>query len=115
MIRAWQDFAGILLGVSEFGDDIIVVIKAPSAPPRSIMTFGWDVAGPGGSGEYAFQGSLVLAENFDRWIDRLAKDDWCEYGLVPGSIKALRATRQIKLRSHFTRLNPLINWDETSD
>jgi hypothetical protein len=108
--RGWNEFSAILLGKSSFGDEIVWVLSAPSAPAGSIMTIGPDIAGPGGTGEDALEYSLVLSEDFDHWITRLARDGWTEYGLVPGSIDEQPAERQKELRAHFKRLNPSITW-----
>lgn len=108
--RGWKDFSAIRLGVSCFFDEIVWVLSAPSAPAGSIMTFGPDVAGPGGTGKDAIEGSLLLSDDFDHWITRLARDGWTEYGLVPGSIKEEPAERQNEVRAHFRRLNPSITW-----
>jgi hypothetical protein len=109
--RGWKDFSAIRLGISSFFDEIVWVLAAPSAPAGSIMTFGPDVAGPGGTGKETIEGSLVLSDDFDHWITRLARDGWTEYGLVPGSITEQPAERQKELRAHFKRLNPSITWD----
>ncbi len=110
--RGWKDFTAIRLGISSFFDEIVWVLSAPSAPAGSIMTFGPDVAGPGGTGKETIEGSLVLSEDFDHWITQLARDAWTEYGLVPGSIKEQPAARQKDLRTHFRRLNPFITWGD---
>src|SRR5262245_15898568 len=61
---AWENFFAIRLGSSCFGDEIVWVLSAPSAPAGAIMTFGTDVAGPGGTGDDAIEPSLVLSEDF---------------------------------------------------
>jgi hypothetical protein len=108
--RGWKDFSAIRLGKSSFGDEIVWVLSAPSASAGSIMAFGPDVAGPGGTGQEAIEPSLVLAEDVHSWMSRLARDQWTEYGIVPGGIKELPAERQIELLAHFRRFNPRITW-----
>jgi hypothetical protein len=110
--RGWQDFSAIRLGVSSFFDEIVWVLSAPSAPAGSIMTIGPDIAGPGGAGEHALDYTLVLSEDFGHWISRLSRDEWIEYGLLPGSIGDSPAERQQQLQSHFKGLNPSITWGD---
>lgn len=111
----WKDFAAIRIGAGAYGDEIVVVISAPCAPKGSIMAFGPDVAGPGGTGAGRLRESLVLSEDFDHWITRLDQDGWVEYGLGPGGIKNLPAERQKELRANFLRLNPAISWGARGD
>lgn len=106
----WRDFSGLEIGRSAFGDQIIFVQNAPSAAPGSIMAFGMDVFGPGGDGDAAIEGSILLAGGFTRWIKRLREDEWQDYGLVPGGIRALSARRRKELVEELQRLNPQADW-----
>lgn len=106
----WKAFSAIRFAMGCFGDHICYVKSAPSAPAGSVMSFGFDVAGPGGTGDEALVNSLLLSEDFDHWIVRLERDQWIEYGLVPGGIDDLPAARKSELGAHFRRLNPRITW-----
>ena len=113
-IRAWRQFSAIRIGVSNFGDDIVYVLSAPSAPSGSIMMFGFEVAGPGGTGPDVFESSLLLARSLEAWIVRLEQHNWIEYGIVPGMIDELPLVQQGEVRSHFRSLNPAITWGRRS-
>jgi len=106
----WEEFSGYRIGVSNFLDEIILLLKSRVCPPGSIITLGPDVAGPGGDGPYTLEYSLVLASDFDSWLDRLEQDNWKEYGLGPGEIADLPRPRALSLKQHFHRLNPGISW-----
>jgi hypothetical protein len=108
----WTKFSGIEIGRSCFGDRIVYIQCCPVAPAGSIMAFGIDVAGPGGEGDETNDHSLVLDLNLKSWLNRLARDGWIEYGIVPGAIKDLPADRQRQLRKHFLTLNPQIEWGD---
>lgn len=106
----WEGFRGLYIGVSSYHDDIYWARSASCCPDGSILTFGPDVAGPGGEGEYVLEPSLVLASNFDGWLPHLARHDWFEYGLAPGEIWELPNAEQSELRAYYAALNPGIPW-----
>lgn len=110
-IPGWEDFRGLYIGVSRYLDGIYSVRSAPCCPSGSILTFGPDVAGPGGTGDHALDGTLVLASSFDEWLTHLARCDWFEYGLGPGAIWDLPRAEQSELRAYYRALNPGIKWD----
>jgi hypothetical protein len=60
----------------------VYVLDAPSCPPGSIFAIGRDMAGPGGSGPYALEGSLVLAASFREWLAHLERWGWVEYAVA---------------------------------
>jgi hypothetical protein len=106
----WEAFSGYRIAVSNFLDEIILVLNAPVCSSGSIITLGPDVAGPGGDGAHTLEYSLVLANDFDSWLDRLEQDQWIEYGLGPAGIADLPRPRAMVLKQHFHRLNPRISW-----
>jgi hypothetical protein len=106
----WEDFRGVCIGVSAFLDRIYWVRRAPCCPTGSILTFGPDVAGPGGMGDHTLEPTLVLASSFNEWLDRLARYDWFEYGFGPGAIWDLPDAEQSELRAYYRSLNPGIEW-----
>lgn len=106
----WDDFRGIYIGVSSYHDGIYRVRSAPCCPAGSILTFGPDVAGPGGVGEHTLEGPLVLAPSFDEWLGRLARLDWFEFGLAPGDIAERPRAERSALRAYYKALNPGIRW-----
>jgi hypothetical protein len=108
---SWAWFSAVRIGTGCFGDEIVYVLGAPLGGVGSIAAFGCNISGPGGSGEDAnISGSLVLADDFQDWLIRLAKDGWHEYGLVPAEIDELPKQRATDLRRHFRELNPRIEW-----
>ena len=104
----WEEFRGLFLAISSFHDGIYWVRGAPCCPAGSILAFGPDVAGPGGTGDYPLEPSLVLAANFDEWLHHLEQSNWTEYGLFPGAIAELPDVEQTQLRSYYRFLNPSI-------
>ena len=106
----WASFRGIRLGASAYFDEIFYVLEAPVARSGSIIAFGVEVNGPGGTGDEAFEPSIVLAASFEDWIDRLRKDNWEDYGLFPGGIHRLQQERQMQLNKQLLSLNPKISW-----
>ena len=109
-VAEWGTFKAIRIGAGAYGDSVCYVLRAPVAPAGAIMAFGMDVAGPGGAGPAALQGSLVLAANFNSWLARLREDGWQEYGLQPGTIPELPEERARSLKRLFRSLNPAIAW-----
>lgn len=109
-LDGWESFDGYRIGIGMFFDEIVYVINAPVCTPGSILALGVDVAGPGGIGEYTIEPSLVLAETFSEWIDRLERCKFVEYGLCPGGLSELVQDKELQLRLNFKRLNPLISW-----
>ena len=108
----WESFRGFRIGMSSFFDDIIYVSSSPCCPAGSIIAFGVDVIGPGGSGPFPFECSLVLAATFSNWLRRLEEQKWMEYGLFPGEMERLRPRRQQEQLAHYRSLNPNCEWDE---
>lgn len=107
----WESFAGLRIGNSSFFDDIIYVSSSPCCPAGSILAFGLDVSGPGGSGPFPFECSLVLAATFSDWLCRLEKQKWIEYGLVPAEIPRLWPWRRRDQLAYYRSLNPSCEWD----
>jgi hypothetical protein len=106
----WEGFAAYRIGVSPFFDEIVYVLDAPICPAGSILTFGVDIAGPGGRGPASLEPSLVLASSFAEWLSHLEQTGWVEYGLVPGGLAELSKAEQQKHRSYYHTLNPGISW-----
>jgi hypothetical protein len=106
----WEDFSGYRLGMGRFFEEVILISSSPVCPAGSILTLGVDVTGPGGEGPNTLEGSLVLATDFQTWLQRLRQDDWVDYGLGPGGIKNLPPDRAAALKQHFRRLNSKITW-----
>src|SRR5260370_6520885 len=90
----WADFAGFLLGLSWFRDEIVYVVSAPVCSSGSIMVFGPDISGPGGIGKATIEPSLVLATSFSRWLPHIERWCWTEYGIVPGDIDERQSEEQ---------------------
>lgn len=79
----WKQFAGWRIGYSDTLDEIVYVIRAPGIREGSVIAMGTTPAGPGGLDRFAPEGSLVLAESFDKWIARLQQHGPDAHGLFP--------------------------------
>jgi len=108
----WAEFSGFRIGLSPFLDEIVYVLSAPVCGAGAIMIFGFDIAGPGGTGEAVEEPSLVLAPSFSEWFAHLERYGWTEYCLAPGGISELPAAEQVELRSYYRALNPHISWGD---
>jgi preprotein translocase subunit Sec61beta len=113
-VPGWSEgFAAVRIGISQFFDEILYVLKAPVCAEGSILTIGVGVAGPEGSGADILEAALVLANSFTDWLQHLKQVDWVEYGLVPGAIKELPEATQKEIRRYYLSLNPGITWGAT--
>jgi len=113
-IPGWSEaFAAVQIGISQFFDEILYVLKAPVCAEGSILTIGVGVAGPEGSGADILEAALVLANSFTDWLQHLKRMDWVEYGLIPGEIAKLPKSMQQGLRQYYLSLNPGITWGAT--
>lgn len=106
----WEAFDGWLVGSGEFFDEIIYATSAPCCESGAILAQGADIASTDGDDPKWLSCVLVLAANFEEWIARLARYDWFEYGLFPGSVSELTDSKQSDLRRHFAALNPGSHW-----
>lgn len=111
-VAGWESFRGLRIGVSSFFDDIVYATSSPSCSAGSILAFGVEVMGPGGTGPNRFECSLVLADAFSTWLKRLEQHNWKEYGLVPSEIQRLRSRIQREQLAYYQSLNPGIEWEE---
>lgn len=109
-LEGWEHFSGYRIGISSFFDEIVYVLNAPTCPPGSILLLGVDICGPGGDGPLAFECSLVLATNFQEWLNRLERSKWIDLGLIPGEFEHLPASEQGEVSRYFKSLNPQITW-----
>lgn len=109
----WNSFHGIRIGVSMYFDEILYVLNAPCCGRGTILTIGPDISGPGGVGAEIdlLEPSLVLAESFDAWLQRLEECNWEEYGIRPGALTELPSSERRTNWQHYKRLNPDITWE----
>lgn len=105
--EGWEGFAAIRMGMGMFFEELVYVIDAPSCPPRSILAIGGLAPGPGGSGPYALESTLVLAATFQDWLSHLEAWGWVEYAVA--GIGDLSDGQQQELLQYYLRLNPGMN------
>lgn len=110
--RNWATFSAICVALDAYGDLICYVLRSPVAPRGAVMAFGYDIAGPGGTGQDVIDHSVVLAPDFRTWIARLEEDGWTEHGLAPGGLAALPDAVRAERERLFKRLNPHSHWAE---
>ena len=79
--EGWEGFDACQVGIGMFFEQIVYVLDAPSCPRGSILAIG-NVAGPGGTGPYALESTLVLATSFPHWLTHLERWGWVEWAVA---------------------------------
>jgi hypothetical protein len=105
--EGWRGLAGFLIGVGTFGEEILYVLDAPCCPAGSILALGGLAPGPGGTGPYTLEQSLVLAVSFRGWLAHLERCGWVEYAVT--GVRDLPEPQQEEVCQHYLALNPSMN------
>ena len=110
--EGWEKFAAFLIGGGCYGERIVSVIDAPCCQPGAILALGGELNwGPGGTGPFASECTLVLGSSFSEWLHHLEEEEWWEYTIGYG-IPDLSLDHQRRLRAYYLTLNPHIEWPE---
>lgn len=99
----WEDFDAILIGANCFGHELYYVVNAPSCANGAILELDFEAGGPGGSGPYALEGTLVLAASFQEWLRHMEEMNWNEYGIC--GTDELSEAKQREMRDYYDALN----------
>jgi hypothetical protein len=105
--EGWNGFAGFWIGLGSFGEEIVYVLDAPCCPTGSILALGGCAPGPGGTGPYCLEASLVLALSLQGWLAHLKRWDWVAY--VVAGAGDLPRPQQDELTRYYLVLNPSMN------
>ena len=103
----WQNFRAILIGVGAFFEEYLYVLESGVFKKGSILAMGISVIGPGGTGRYIIEPSLLLAKSFSEWLSSLERCNWIEVGLHSGEVNGKAAQMRM---NDLKAMNP--HWNE---